>query len=70
MATIGKIPKLGFGAGAIAYVALLGFTPNPVSAATAIADLVCAIPSDDPVCLLGSDDLVVAMPSDDGGVTA
>lgn len=31
MATTGKVPKLGFGAGAIAYVTLLGFTPNPAA---------------------------------------
>lgn len=64
MATEGKLPTLGFGAGAIGFVVLLGFSPQ-VSGPTATADVIVQIPADDYVVRMPADDIVVQIPVDD-----
>ena len=66
MATTGKVPTLGFGAGLIGYVVTFGFgalTGTPVVSTT--ADVACLLPGMDTVCHVSARDVVVCVPAED-----
>jgi hypothetical protein len=66
--TEGKIPTLGFGAGAIGFVVLLGFSQHIGVITPATTDYIVMMPADDHLVLMPADDHVLMIPADERSV--